>query len=68
MNKTIQRQTEKRLTVTLPELQAMLCTGRRTAERVAHEAGAELKIGGRRLYHVGRIEEYLSASCEVDRK
>ena len=59
---------EKRLAVTLPELQTMLCTGRHTAVKIAREAGAELKIGGRRLYHVGKIDAYLSARCEEARR
>lgn len=69
MNKTTKpREVERKITVTLPELQSMLCAGRHTAERIAHEAGAELKIGNRRLYHVGKIEEYLAASCEGGQK
>lgn len=43
----------------LPGLRAMLTCGRTTAERIAKAAGAEIKIGGRRLYNVEKVRRYL---------
>ena len=52
------------ITIGLPELMARLNTGRPTAERIAVEAGAKIKIGKRTLYHVGKIEAYLEQLAE----
>lgn len=47
------------ITVTLQGLQEWLGCGRHSAEKIAQEAGAKIKIGRRTLYHVGKIEKYL---------
>lgn len=59
MRKTQYAETENRITVDLPQLQAMLCVGRSTAERIAKEAGASVRIGNRRLYVVSKISDYM---------
>ena len=59
MKKTQYADTSNRITVDLPELQAMLCVGRATANKIALEAGAVLKIGNRKLYKVDKINAYL---------
>jgi len=50
--------TEK-ITVRLPALMEMLDCGRGSAERIAHESGAVIKIGKTKLYNVAKIKEYL---------
>lgn len=52
------------LAVGMPELMAKLNCGRCTAEKIAAEAGAKIKIGRRTLYHVGKIEKYLETLTE----
>ena len=61
MNETKTIHTSKKLTVTLPELQAMLNCGRCSATKIADAAGAKIKIGRRTLYHVGKVEKYLDS-------
>ena len=48
------------IAISLPELMAKLNCGRFTAEKIATAAGAKIKVGRRTLYHVGKIEEYLT--------
>ena len=50
----------QRITVDLPGLQAMTGMGRSTAEKIAREAKACIKIGNRKLYKVDKINSYLS--------
>lgn len=65
MNKTRQFQTDKQLTTDINGLQAMLGgTGRQTAKEIAQAAGAVLTIGRRKLYHIPKIENYLSNLTE----
>ncbi len=61
MRKTQYAETENRITVDLPQLQSMLCVGRATAEKIAREAGAVLRIGNRKLYKVDKINSYLDS-------
>ncbi len=53
-------ETGEAIAIALPELMAKLNCGRCTAEKIAAAAGARIKIGKRTLYHVGKIETYLS--------
>ena len=59
MNPTQKAETVFRLAVDIRTLMKMLCSGQVTAERVAEEAGATVKIGRRRLYNVHKVQEYL---------
>lgn len=48
-----------KITVKLPALMDMLGCGRVTAEKIAHESGAVIKIGRTKLYNIAKIEDYL---------
>ena len=45
--------------VDLKGLQTILSCGRKTAETIAHDAGARVQIGKRVLYNVHKVQEYL---------
>lgn len=68
MRKTNYRETENKITVTLPELQNMLNCGRYSAEKIAVDAGAKIKIGRRTLYHVGKIESHLAKLADQQKE
>ena len=51
----------QRITVDLTGLQAMTGMGRSTAERIAREAKACIKVGNRKLYKVDKINSYLDS-------
>lgn len=59
--KDISTDINNQIATPLPGLCAMLNCGRHTAEKVARSAGAEFKIGSRRLYNVGKIKAYIDA-------
>lgn len=59
MRKTDTQSTEKPLTYTAEGLKIALGCGRYSAEKIAVEAGARIKIGSRVLYDRRKIEEYL---------
>lgn len=61
MRKTQFADTENRIAVDLPQLQAMLCVGRPTAEKIAREAGAAVKIGNRKLFVVSKVRDYMNS-------
>lgn len=48
----------------LSTLQQSLSCGRSSAERIAKEAGAVVRIGGRRLFLSDKIRAYLNACAE----
>lgn len=47
------------MAVDSPGLQQLLGCGRGTAEAISSAAGASMKIGGRRLHNVKKVQEYL---------
>jgi len=59
MKKTSTSNDMQPLTYNAESLRQALCCGRNTAERIAHEAGAVIKIGKRVLYDRRKIEAYL---------
>lgn len=65
-NRVVKAEVDNYITVDLPHLCAMLNTGRWTAERIAEEAGASIKIGNRRLYIVAKIQAYLNSISGVE--
>lgn len=64
MRKTTENDLPKRITVDLPTLMKMLGVGKSSASQIAKAAGAELFIGRRHLYHVGKIEKYMDSLAE----
>ncbi len=65
MNRTTRRDTEKKIMVDIVDLQAMLSTGRNTADQIGQAAGAVVRVGRRKLYRVDRIEAYIAQITEV---
>ena len=59
MHKTNTGTTDQRITVDIVTLQSMLCVGRGSADRIAQEAGAVVRIGRRKLYNVPAIQAYI---------
>lgn len=65
MQKTSMNQNEMMLTTDLAGLKNMLGCGRQTAEDVAENANAVIRIGRRKLYHVARVREYLDKVVDL---
>lgn len=61
MKKTLNRESEKFLTVSAETLAGMLNCGRATAVKIGTDAGAKIQIGRRALYKVSIVEKYLDA-------
>lgn len=61
MKKTLNRNSEKFLTVNAETLAGMLDCGRATAVKVGTDAGAKIQIGRRTLYKVSIVNEYLDS-------
>lgn len=62
MNKRTTRVSDNgNITVDIDGLQAMLCLGRASSEQIASAAGAVIRIGKRKVYHVGKIEAYMES-------
>ena len=64
MKNTTERVTDGKITVDLAELMKMLCVGRKSAERIAKEAGAGFNVGARHLYNVKKVQEYIDTLTE----
>ena len=61
-NKTKYQQTDDSILLNMDSLQDALQCGRHSATRIAKEAGAEVRIGGRVLYNRKKIEDYINAN------
>ena len=61
MKRTNTTPCEKPILVDFPNLQMMLCLGRRSCEEIAAAADAVVRIKRRKLYNVKRIEEYVDS-------
>ena len=61
-NKTKYQQTDDSILLNMDSLQDALQCGRHSATRIAKEAGAEIRIGGRVLYNRKKIEDYINAN------
>lgn len=61
MKKTLNRDSEKFLTVNVDTLAGMLNCGRATAVKIGTDAGAKIQIGRRTLYKVSIVERYLDS-------
>lgn len=59
MNATATFNIDKKYTVDMKELRAMLSLGRNSCEKLGEEAGAVIRIGRRKLYNVKKIQNYL---------
>lgn len=59
MRKTKVVETENKITVDIEGLKGMLSVGRTTAEEIARNAEAVIKVGRRKLYNVKKVEEYM---------
>ena len=65
MNKTKYTEgSETKLTVDIIGLQKMLGVGKATARKVGEDAGASIKVGRRKIYHVEKIKKYLESLTE----
>ncbi len=64
MRKTTESSQYHKVTVDIYDLMDMLGVGRATAQKIGKNAGAELHVGRRRLYHVGKVENYLEKLTE----
>lgn len=56
------------ITVDKTELMRLLGVGRGTAEKIAESAGAGLRVGGRKLYSVAKIEKYINELAESEQE
>lgn len=65
MNITKTTESTRQITTDITGLQEMLRTGRSTAEKIAQESGAVLRVGRRKMYFVPKIESYLESLTEV---
>lgn len=61
MIRTNKTEYAERILIDADALQTTLNCGRHTAERIAAEAGAVVRIGKRKLYSVKKIELYLDS-------
>lgn len=61
MQKTMDRETKRCLTVSAEALAGMLNCGRATAVKIGVDAGAKIQIGRRTLYKVSIVEKYLES-------
>lgn len=59
MHKTNVIESDKRITVDINGLQAMLSVGKNTAADIGEKAGAVVRIGRRKLYNVELVENYM---------
>lgn len=59
MNKTNYTKCDHPITVDINGLQAFLSTGRASAEQIASDAKAVVRVGRRKLYLIGKIEDYI---------
>lgn len=59
MRETKYREVDKKITVDIDTLAAMLSCGHATARKIGDEAQAKVVVGRRVLYSVGKIEKYL---------
>ena len=57
-------ETNKRLCVTRKELPQYLGCGLYTADKIAKESGARIKVGNRILIFLPKVEEYLAGQTE----
>lgn len=53
------------ITVNIAQLKAMLGCGTQTANKVAKEAGAVIRLGRRVLYSVPKIERYIDIQTKI---
>ena len=60
MNKTLRRDCNNPITVTVGDLAAMIGCGLATAKKVGAEAGAIVRLGDRVFYNVNKIEKYIN--------
>ena len=60
MYKTEKRKRDSVIAVDLEGLAAMLSCGKHTARKIGSEAKARIEIGGRVLYLVQKVQEYLT--------
>lgn len=65
LRRTSEHETDRKITVDIGTLQAMLCVGRSTATQIGNDAGAVLHVGRRTLYNVAKIEKYLETLTEA---
>lgn len=65
MNKMKRTETAQKIMVDIVELQAMLSTGRNTADQIGRAAGAVVRVGRRKLYRVDRVEAYINQLTET---
>lgn len=59
MHKTNVIESDKKITVDINGLQAMLSVGKNTAADIGEKAGAVVRIGRRKLYNVELVENYM---------
>lgn len=59
MHKTNIIESDKKITVDINGLQAMLSVGKNTAADIGEKAGAVVRIGRRKLYNVELVENYM---------
>lgn len=55
---------DDKLTVTILGLQELTGLGRSSAEKIAREAKAEIRVGRRHLYNVEKVKNYLYSISE----
>ena len=64
MNKTSTMDSNEKITVDIKGLMGMCSVGRATAEKIGKEAGAVTKVGGRKLYNVRLVQQYMDSLSE----
>lgn len=64
MIKTVAQPIKTQILVDIKTLQNMLSVGRYSAEKIAENANAVVRVGRRKLYSVSKINRYVEAITE----
>lgn len=65
MNERLYKNEERRITVSVEELQKMLSLGKTSCRKLGEEAGAVVRVGKRKLYRVDKVEAYINSLNET---
>lgn len=68
MNKTKTIDSDNKITVDINGLMGLTSVGRGTAEKIAENAGAVIRVGRRKLYNVEKVQSYLDSLSKSEGK
>lgn len=66
MNMRIKKPHDNKVMVDIEELSTMLSVGKRTADKIGHDAGAVVRIGKRKLYKTAEVIKYVDTYLGED--